>query len=94
MWSMPRGDVCRMAGSSGAGTTRAAAIVRSLHLAATPTFAVMAVFSGLSGHAASAMWCTMPGAGPGMDGMTLMYVLMALFHAGSWITLACRRVRS
>lgn len=58
----------------------------ALTLAATPTFAVMAVLSGLpeGGHG------EMPGmaghASP-LTGMVTMYVLMSVFHAAPWLRL-------
>ncbi len=59
-----------------------------LALAATPTFAAMAVLTGLAGGAP--MLCASHGV-PGLDGMAPMYVLMGLFHAGPWLRLALRR---
>jgi len=67
---------------------------RWLALAASPTFAVMAFGSLVQG--APPM-----GSGgfdmemPQFGGMTVMYVLMALFHAPPWLHLmCCRRQRS
>ncbi|MGE0211437.1 MAG: hypothetical protein AB7S41_07060 [Parvibaculaceae bacterium] len=54
-----------------------------LGLAAAPTFAAMALWSGLFGSPTDI--CTgMPNASP-LDGMTLMYALMSVFHAGAWL---------
>jgi len=57
-----------------------------LSLAAAPTFAIMALWTGLfSGH--PDMLCmAMQGSSP-MSGMTLMYLLMSLFHAAPWLRL-------
>lgn len=57
-----------------------------LSLAATPTFAVMALVSGLTGGSMSGLCAVRPP----FDGMTAMYGLMAVFHAAPWLRLAGR----
>ena len=57
-----------------------------LRLAATPVFAVMALVTrggGMPGMAASPL-----------NGMALMYLLMALFHASPWLNLIVPRRNS
>jgi len=54
-----------------------------LGLAATPTFAAMALLSALAGPSMTAV-CG-PSAGGGLGGMTAMYGLMAVFHAAPWL---------
>jgi hypothetical protein len=77
------GESGRHAASRNAAVRRAA---HGLALAASPTFAVMALLSGVSvsGHA------EMPGmadhASP-LSGMVTMYVLMSVFHAAPWLRL-------
>ena len=70
-----------------AGGGRAASSAAGwLGLAAAPTFAIMALWTGLfSGH--PDMLCmAMQGSSP-MSGMTLMYLLMSLFHTAPWLRL-------
>lgn len=61
-----------------------------LGLAATPTFAIMALLaSGLGGH--SDMMCSAAcGASP-LGGMIPMYLLMSAFHSTPWLNLLSRR---
>jgi hypothetical protein len=77
--------------SSGSGRTAAAAVARGLRLAATPVFAVLALLSGASGGELPAALClTSAGSAP-LTGMTTMYALMGVFHAGPWLELIARR---
>ncbi|MBS0382132.1 MAG: hypothetical protein JSR56_06845 [Proteobacteria bacterium] len=69
---------------------RAVNVVHWLHCAATPTFAAMALVTLVLGQDATAMLCSASAGMPAMHGMVLMYLLMALFHAGPWVTLATR----
>ena len=63
-----------------------------LGLAATPTFAVMAVLTGVFGGGGMDMLCS---AAPGsmLDGMVPMYVLMSAFHLPAWMKLFSSRAR-
>ena len=64
-----------------------------LTLAASPSFAVMAVVSAAQGASPDAMLCgALQGASP-MTGMTAMYVMMGVFHAGPWFGLVGSRFR-
>ena len=71
-----------------------------LSLAAAPSFAVMALVTGLSASApmmnCSAMRDVAPSGIFSPGGMVPMYLLMSLFHAGPWIGLikSLCRVRS
>ena len=58
-----------------------------LRLAAAPTFAILALSTGL--HAAPDMLCMH--AGSALGGMTLMYGLMSVFHLAPWLALISRR---
>jgi uncharacterized MAPEG superfamily protein len=78
-------DPPRDARIGGEGTAAAgAAASRALHLAATPTFAIMAVLTGVSGEHADLMCQAAHGAWP-LSGMVPMYVLMSAFHSGPWL---------
>lgn len=56
-------------------------VVRALSLAASPVFAVMAWLTVRQGGAICAA-----GNGPlPLDGMTMMYLLMSLFHLPAWL---------
>ena len=60
-----------------------------LSLAATPTFAIMAL---LTTSLAGGPLCA---SGPlaGLSGMTLMYVLMSVFHSPPWLRLIARSLK-
>jgi hypothetical protein len=61
-----------------------------LSLAAAPTFALMAVLTGLSGGGAQDMMCSAGHASP-FGGMMPMYLLMSAFHLAPWLRLIGRR---
>jgi hypothetical protein len=65
-------------------------MTRSLHFAAAPTFAVMALSTVVFDSGASNALCGAVG-GSGFNGMAAMYLLMALFHASPWLKLMSRR---
>jgi len=64
-----------------------------LRLAATPTFAIMALVTGMLGGATPDQLCSAIHASP-LCGMALMYGLMSLFHAPPWLKLISSRARS
>jgi hypothetical protein len=64
-----------------------------LGLAAAPTFAVMAVLTGLTGTAADMMCSGAHGVSP-LSGMVPMYVLMSAFHSAPWLKLISRQRRA
>jgi hypothetical protein len=65
-----------------------------LCLAAAPTFAIMALLTGVLGGGQMAMTCsTAPDASP-LSGMAAMYLLMSAFHSAPWLKLISGRRRS
>ena len=58
-----------------------------LALAATPTFALLAVLTALAGAGPMQALCAPLGLS-GLGGMATMYGLMSLFHLGAWLRLA------
>jgi hypothetical protein len=60
-----------------------------LYLAAAPTFAIMALLTGVLGGPADAL-CAMTGASP-LGGMVPMYLLMSAFHLAPWLNLVTGR---
>jgi hypothetical protein len=63
-----------------------------LGLAATPTFAVMALVVAMSGEGADMdMMCAGAHGMSTLGGMVPMYVLMSAFHSAPWLKLIFRR---
>lgn len=61
-------------------------VARWLGLAATPTFALMALLTGVHGGGAMEMLCA-PGPMSPLSGMVPMYLLMSAFHSPPWLRL-------
>ena len=59
-------------------------------LAATPTFAIMALLTGAFGGGQTDMICSAARASP-LGGMAPMYLLMSAFHAAPWLRLLSPR---
>jgi hypothetical protein len=64
-------------------------VANALYLAAAPTFAIMALVTGVVGGPTDAL-CSAAGASP-LGGMVPMYVLMSAFHLAPWLKLISGR---
>ncbi len=69
-----------------AGNAAARGAADFLRLAAAPTFAVMALLTGVLGGGPADALCSTAGASP-IGGMMPMYVLMSAFHLAPWLRL-------
>ncbi|WP_128927346.1 hypothetical protein [Bradyrhizobium guangxiense] len=61
-----------------------------LALAATPTFAIMAVLTVMIGGGPADLLCA-AGQGSLLGGMVPMYLLMSAFHSAAWLRLIAER---
>lgn len=77
-------------GSAGTGNSRPLGTADWLSLAATPTFAIMALLTAVLGNGAMDSLCSAAHASP-LGGMVPMYLLMSAFHLAPWLKLAARR---
>jgi hypothetical protein len=76
------------------GNDVAAGAADWLYLAAAPTFAIMALLTGVLGGGPADALCSIAG-GSALGGMMPMYLLMSAFHAAPWLKLiAGRRSRA
>ena len=83
----------REAAGGAAGSSHAAALGAAdwLCLAAAPTFAIMALLTGVLGGGPREMLCpAAPDASP-LSGMVAMYLLMSAFHSTPWLKLVSSR---
>lgn len=62
-----------------------------LSLAAAPVFAIMALLTAALGGGPADILCAAAQGGFPISGMTMMYGLMSLFHAGPWLKLISSR---
>ena len=82
-------DDAGLAARAPAGREPAAA--HWLALAAAPTFAVMALLTGVVGGGPLDMLCSPAHDASPLTGMVAMYVLMSAFHSAPWLKLISRR---
>jgi hypothetical protein len=76
------------ASRDGAGTTAPLGLAERLCLAATPTFALMALLTGLGGSPIDVL--CLSGHETPLSGMVIMYLLMSAFHSPPWLNLISR----
>ena len=80
----------RSAGSSSCDENGAAAALGAagwLSLAAAPSFAIMALLTGVLGGGAPDMLCSAAQDASPLSGMVPMYLLMSAFHSAPWLKL-------
>ena len=65
--------------------------VRWLSLAAAPTFAIMALLTGVLGGGPPDVLCSAAHDASPLSGMVPMYLLMSAFHASPWLKLISSR---
>jgi hypothetical protein len=76
--------------ASGRKKRTAGSAARFLSLAATPTFAIMALLTAVHGDNMPDMLCSAARDGSPLTGMVPMYVLMSAFHLAPWLRLLSR----
>jgi hypothetical protein len=98
MFEDSRGSATVMAtrhGAAGAcaGSRNAAALGAAdwLCLAAAPTFAIMALLTGVLGGDAADLLCSATQDASPLSGMVPMYLLMSAFHSAPWLKLISSR---
>jgi hypothetical protein len=68
------------------GNAATLGVANWLSLAAAPTFAIMALLTGVLGGPPDTLCSAMQGASP-LSGMIPMYLLMSAFHSAPWLKL-------
>ncbi len=87
MFALQREPLGACAGNGRAPTLGA---IDWLYLAAAPTFAVMALLTGVIDASAPSMLCSGAQDASPLTGMVPMYVLMSVFHSSPWLRLMFR----
>lgn len=64
---------------------------RWLSLAAAPTFAIMALATGIFASAPPDGFCQAAGHAAPLNGMAVMYALMSAFHCAPWLSKIAHR---
>jgi hypothetical protein len=60
-------------------------------LAAAPTFAIMALMTGVRGGGPHDLFCAAVQDASPLSGMAWMYILMSVFHSAPWLKLIASR---
>lgn len=86
-------DTERETAGGSAGSDNAAALGAAdwLCLAAAPTFAIMALLTGVLGGGPADMLCSAAQDALPLSGMIPMYLLMSVFHSAPWLKLVSSR---
>lgn len=79
-----------IATSGRGGVVAARHLARWLALAATPTFAIMAVLTAVVAGGPADILCA-AGRSSVLGGMVPMYLLMSAFHSAAWLRLLAER---
>jgi hypothetical protein len=81
-------DAARDAGLTSESAAAAAhGVAKWLCLAATPTFAIMALLTAVHGGSMPDILCSAVRDGSPLTGMVPMYLLMSAFHLAPWLRL-------
>ena len=78
-------------GSAGCVNAAALGAADWLCLAAAPTFAIMALLTGVRGGGPPDMLCSAAQDASPLSGMVPMYLLMSAFHSAPWLKLVFTR---
>jgi hypothetical protein len=84
------GRACGAIGHEG-GKATALGAAGWLSLAAAPTFAIMALLTGVLGGGPPDMLCSAAQDASPLSGMVPMYLLMSAFHSAPWLKLISSR---
>ena len=84
-----RGETVRASG----GGSKVAALDAAgwLLMAAAPTFAIMALLTGVLGSGRADMLCSTAHDASPLNGLVWMYALMSAFHSAPWLKLISSR---
>jgi hypothetical protein len=84
-------DVEAARACAGSGNAAAFGAADRLSLAAAPTFAIMALLTGVLGGGPQDMLCSAAEDASPLSGMAPMYLLMSAFHSAPWLKLVSNR---
>ena len=79
------------AGCEDEGAAAARGIAKWLSLAAAPTFAIMALLTGIFGGSQLDLLCSAAPHTSQLTGMVPMYLLMSAFHSAPWLKMISSR---